>query len=144
MELHVKDVLRITSDENLKMISSTVEYLKSHGLTVFFDAEHFFDGYKANPEYALAVMEAASAADALVMCDSNGGAFPWEVAGAVSAVRKKVKNELGIHAHNDTGMAVMNAIAAVSCGGKAGAGDGQRLASGAATPTGASCCRSLS
>ncbi|MFH0956791.1 MAG: alpha-isopropylmalate synthase regulatory domain-containing protein, partial [Candidatus Aenigmatarchaeota archaeon] len=88
-----------------------------HGLTVFFDAEHFFDGYKANPAYALAVMEAASSADALVMCDSNGGALPWEVAAAVSAVREKLKTkELGIHAHNDTGMAVMNALAAVSCG----------------------------
>jgi 2-isopropylmalate synthase len=118
-ELHVKDVLKISNDENLRMISSTVEYLKAHGLTVFFDAEHFFDGYKANPSYALAVMEAASAsgADALVMCDSNGGALPWEVAAAVTAVREKLKiKELGIHAHNDTGMAVMNALAAVSCG----------------------------
>jgi 2-isopropylmalate synthase len=115
-ELHVKDVLGITNEENLRMVSRTVDYIKSHGFKVFFDAEHFLDGYKTNRDYALAVIEAASGADALVLADTNGGAMPWEVESAMSDVSALVKKDIGMHAHNDTGMAVMNTLVAVANG----------------------------
>jgi 2-isopropylmalate synthase len=115
-DLHVKDVLRVSLKENLRMVSGTIDYLKSKGFTVFFDAEHFFDGYKANPDYALKALEAAQAAETVVLCDTNGGTMPWDVARAVRDVRERFSGRLGIHAHNDTGMAAVNSLAALGNG----------------------------
>jgi hypothetical protein len=88
----VTEVLRTTLDENLRMIRETVRYLKSHGKEVVYDAEHFFDGYRANPEYALSTLKAAiiGGADSIVLCDTNGGGLPWQVGEAVDAVRTEV------------------------------------------------------
>ena len=114
----VTRVLETTLEENLAMISDSVAFLKSKGLRVFFDAEHFFDGWKANPEYALQTAAAAHAAGAecIVLCDTNGGSLPGEVAAAVRAVRLKVPAPVGIHAHNDGELAVANSLAAVTAG----------------------------
>jgi 2-isopropylmalate synthase len=116
-DLHVTDVLNTTLEGNLKMIADSVRYIKSGGQSVFFDAEHFFDGYKRNSEYALRTIEAAveAGADCIVLCDTNGGALPHEVTAAVKAA-KKVGIPLGIHAHNDGELAVANTLAAVEAG----------------------------
>ena len=116
--LHVHRALRITAAENLSLIRSSVAYLKSHGKYVIYDAEHFFDGYQDNPEYALSTLKAAeeAGADVLVLCDTNGGMLPDEVYSIVSAVQRHVQTPLGIHAHNDTGCAVANSIMAVLAG----------------------------
>jgi 2-isopropylmalate synthase len=116
-DLHVTDVLNTTLEENLKMIADSVRYLKSGGQSVFFDAEHFFDGYKRNSVYALRTIEAAAGAgaDCVVLCDTNGGALPHEVAAAVRAA-KKIGIPLGIHAHNDGELAVANTLAAIEAG----------------------------
>ena len=117
-DLHVTQVLETSLENNLLLISESIGYLKSKGLTVFFDAEHFFDGYKANPGYAIQTVEAASkaGADCVVPCDTNGGALPSEVAAAIEAVGKAVAVPLGIHAHNDAEMAVANSLTAVQAG----------------------------
>ncbi len=117
-DLHVKEVLKTTPDENLKMIEESVNYLKSKGKFTIFDAEHFFDGYKANPEYALKTILAAEkgGADRIVLCDTNGGTLTSNVFEIVEEVKKKVKAPLGIHCHNDSEMAVANTIAAVQAG----------------------------
>ncbi len=116
-DFHVKVALETTFEENLAMISDSVKYLKDRVETVFFDAEHFFDGFKANPEYALAAAQAAlgSGADAVVLCDTNGGSMPWEIQSAVSETRKHLGGDppLGIHAHNDTEQGVANTLYAV-------------------------------
>ncbi len=114
-DFHVHDALKTTLKENLLMISDTVKYLKNHRRQVFFDAEHFFDGYKANPEYALATLEAAAVAgaDLLVLCDTNGGLMPWELKAIMTAVKEKVDIPLGIHVHDDAGMATANSLIAV-------------------------------
>ncbi len=115
-DFHVRDALKTTLDENLAMIKDTISYLKDLGREVFFDAEHFFDGYKANSEYALATLEAASAggADVLVLCDTNGGLMPWELPAILDAVKSRVKNvALGIHVHDDAGMATANSLLSV-------------------------------
>ncbi len=116
--LQVTQVLETTLDENLRMIADSVRYLKSKGLTVFFDAEHFFDGYKANAAYSLRVLEAAAGAgaDCLVLCDTNGGMLPGEITAAVEASRKIAAAPLGIHAHNDSELAVANSLAAIRAG----------------------------
>ena len=116
-DLHVTEVLETTLDENLSMIADSVRYLKSKGRTVFFDAEHFFDGYKANPGYALRTVEVAAeaGADCVVLCDTNGGALPSEVTSSV-AKTKAMGVPLGIHAHNDGELAVANTLAAVEAG----------------------------
>lgn len=128
-DLHVREVLRTSMEENLRMIRDTVAYLKNFGKEVIYDAEHFFDGYKADPEYALATLQAAilGGADSIVLCDTNGGCIPWDVAGAVDAVRRQVLGQgdgdasgptpasnviLGIHAHNDSETGVANTLAA--------------------------------
>ncbi|MET0728148.1 MAG: citramalate synthase [Acidimicrobiales bacterium] len=116
-DYHVTEALKTTLDEGAAMVGDSVEFLKAAGLRVFFDAEHFFDGYKANPEFALRVLEAAatSGADCLVMCDTNGGSLPHDVqriAGEVSAYFGP-DQQLGIHTQNDSGCAVANSIAAV-------------------------------
>lgn len=117
-DFQVTDVLRTSLDENLKMVSDTVVYLKSKNREVFFDAEHFFDGYKRNKEYAIKVLHAAQSAgaDAIVLCDTNGGSLPNEVADIIREVRKEIKAMLGIHTHNDGDLAVANTLAAVDQG----------------------------
>jgi len=116
--LQVTQVLETTLEENLKMTTDSIKYLKGKGLRVFFDAEHFFDGFKANPEYSLRVVEAAAeaGADVVVLCDTNGGSLPEEITTATNAVKKQTKAPLGIHAHNDGELAVANSLAAVSAG----------------------------
>ncbi|MDD3693229.1 MAG: citramalate synthase [Oscillospiraceae bacterium] len=117
-DLHVRDILRTTEDENLNMIADTVAFFKSEGKLVIFDAEHFFDGYKTNPQFALKALKAAedAGADVLVLCDTNGGTFPNDVYEITKTVVQKTKTAVGIHAHNDGGMAVANSIMAVEAG----------------------------
>ncbi len=116
--LHVKKVLKTTLAENLKMIEDSVFFMKSQGKEVIYDAEHFFDGYKDNPEYALSTLRAAekAGADRLVLCDTNGGVMPYEIEDISRKVRAEIKTPLGIHAHNDSGMAVANSLMAVKAG----------------------------
>ena len=117
-DFHVREALRIPLKQNLELIEDTVAYLRSKGRRVIYDAEHFFDGYKANPEYALETLYRAEAAGAscLVLCDTNGGSLPREVSHIVREVRRRVKTPLGIHAHNDADLAVANTLAAVEEG----------------------------
>ncbi|MDP4133714.1 MAG: citramalate synthase, partial [Bacillota bacterium] len=114
-DLHVKEVLNATLEENLAMIGESVEFLKSSGKKVIFDAEHFFDGYKANKEYAINAVKAAdkAGADTVCLCDTNGGAFPDEIREAVETVKSCVNCTIGIHTHNDGAMAVSNSVFAV-------------------------------
>lgn len=116
--LHVTEVLNTTPEENLAMITDTVRFLKDHKRIVIYDAEHAFDGYKDNPEYALATWEAAErgGADLVVLCDTNGGSLPREITSIVQAAKAKLKCRVGIHTHNDTGLGVANALAAVEAG----------------------------
>jgi 2-isopropylmalate synthase len=117
-DLHVTQVLETTLAENLRMIADSIAFLKSKGRQVFFDAEHFFDGYKANPEYALKTLKVAAEAGAecIILCDTNGGAMPSEIAVAFDAARKATGAPLGIHTHNDAELAVANTLAAVHAG----------------------------
>ena len=119
-DLHVKRALGITREENLKLISETVKYLKDRSKEVVYDAEHFFDGYAANPDYALETLEAAhhAGADVLCLCDTNGGVLTGRLAEIVAAVRQRFDGGvvIGIHTHNDSDMAVANTIAAVEAG----------------------------
>ena len=118
-DMHVTDVLRCSLDENLLICSQSVEYLKKKGLEVIFDAEHFFDGYKANPEYAMKVLTAAAeaGADTLALCETNGGVLPDEVYDITKAVADKFTGiMIGVHAHNDTDCAAANSLAAVRAG----------------------------
>ena len=117
-DFHVTEVIRTTLEENLRMIRETVAFFKERGKEVIYDAEHFFDGYKNNPDYALQTLQAACAAgaDCLVLCDTNGGCFPSEVAEIVRLVTEKFKTKIGIHTHNDCGLAVANSILAVEAG----------------------------
>jgi len=118
-DMHVTEVLGTNLEENLAMIADSIAYLKKHGRTVFLDAEHFFDGFKANPDYAIQCVKAAVAAgaDGVVLCDTNGGALPHEVSAIVTKVREDVPEAtLAIHPHNDGDVAVANALAAVMAG----------------------------
>ena len=119
-DLHVDQVLRVSREENLAMIRDTLRHLKNAGREVVYDAEHFFDGWKANPEYALSTLRAAveGGADWLVLCETNGGmALSWEVEEIVGRVARAFPGaRLGIHAHNDSGTAVANSLAAVRAG----------------------------
>jgi 2-isopropylmalate synthase len=117
-DLHVREVLEASLPDNLGMISDSVAYFKAQGKEVIYDAEHFFDGYKANPEYALQTLQTAvqGGADVVVLCDTNGGSFPWEVEEIVRLVGGKVRAQLGIHTHDDAGCGVANALAAVRAG----------------------------
>ena len=114
----VTQVLETTLEENLNMITDSISYLRAKGLRVFFDAEHFFDGYKGNPEYALqAVATAAKAgAECVVLCDTNGGSLSQQIVEAIKAVQKASPVPLGIHTHNDAELAVANSLAAVKAG----------------------------
>jgi 2-isopropylmalate synthase len=116
--LHVNEVLRATPDENLAMIGDTIRYLKDHGKTVIYDAEHAFDGFKDEPEYAMATWRAAEAAGAecVVLCDTNGGCLPAEISEIVSTARRKLTIRLGIHTHNDIGLGVANGLAGIEAG----------------------------
>ncbi|MBT0769755.1 citramalate synthase [Kineosporia sp. J2-2] len=115
---HVERALRTTPQENLAMITETVRHLRDHGRRVFVDAEHFFDGYRFDRAYALEVVRAAAeaGAEAVVLCDTNGGMLPNQVADVVRDVRQGSGADLGIHCHNDTGCAVANSLAAVDAG----------------------------
>ncbi len=117
-DLHVTDVIKTTLDENLKMIFDSVSFLKKRGKEVFYDAEHFFDGYKRNPAYALKTILAAqeAKADCIVLCDTNGGTLPQEVKKIILEIKNKVQVPLGIHTHNDQDLAVANSLAAVEAG----------------------------
>ncbi len=115
---HITDIIRTTLDENLKMVEETMVYLKALGKDVTFDAEHFYDGYKADPSYAIQVLLAAQAggADCLALCDTNGGSLPYEIQSITETVRSQVTVPLGIHCHNDSGLAVANTLIGVHAG----------------------------
>src|SRR5258708_2567833 len=116
--LHVHEVLRAKPDENLAMIGDTVRYLKDHGKHVIYDAEHAFDGYKDEPEYAVASWQAAerAGADCIVLCDTNGGCLPQEISDIVSSARGKLSVRIGIHTHNDIGLGAANGLAGIEAG----------------------------
>ena len=113
--LHVTEVLRTTFEDNLRIIEQSLTYLKAQGRRVIYDAEHFFDGYRADPIYALETLKAAArgGAETLVLCDTNGGAMPWELSEVVRTVKAAVDCPLGIHVHNDGECAVANTIKAI-------------------------------
>jgi 2-isopropylmalate synthase len=117
-DLHVTEALRTDLQEAVAMVRDSVAFLRSEGRRVFFDAEHFFDGYRSNSGFALAVLEAArdAGAERLVLCDTNGGMLPFDVASIVDDVAPQVSTPLGIHVHNDTGCAVANSLMAVEHG----------------------------
>ncbi len=117
-DLHVRDVIRADPEENLDMIKDSCAFMKANGKEVVYDAEHFFDGYKANPEYALLTLQAAvsGGADVLVLCDTNGGSLPWEIAEIMRTVADTFDVAVGIHTHNDGGCGVANSLAAIDAG----------------------------
>jgi 2-isopropylmalate synthase len=117
-DLHVTDALRIPLEENLRMIEDSVAFLRRAGVETIYDAEHFFDGYRANPDYALATLQAAARGGAqwIVLCDTNGGSLPQQVYEAVQLVRATVPVPIGIHAHNDSDLAAANSLLAVAAG----------------------------
>ena len=117
-DMQVRTIIGASPEENLGMISKTITFLRSKGKTVFFDAEHFFDGYKADQNYAIEVLKTAekAGASALILCDTNGGTFPDEISKTVKAVSKTVRTTVGVHCHNDTGCADANTVAAVKAG----------------------------
>jgi 2-isopropylmalate synthase len=117
-DLHVRDDLRISKKANLEMIADSIAFMKERVEEVIFDAEHFFDGYHSNPEFALDCLKAAQdgGADWIVLCDTNGGALPNDIRGAIAAVKNEVSVPLGIHCHNDGELAVANSLAAVDMG----------------------------
>lgn len=116
--LQVTQVLRTTPEENLNMIYDSIQFLRSKGMEVFYDAEHFFDGFKADKEYALQCLRTASEAGAtsLILCDTNGGAMPDEIEEGVKAACSVTSSKVAIHAHNDSGLGVANSIAAIKAG----------------------------
>jgi 2-isopropylmalate synthase len=117
-DLHVREILAIRLEKNLEMIRDSLAFLRPHYSKVIYDAEHFFDGFKNNPDYAIATLQVAAAAgaDVLALCDTNGGTLPWDVVEIIRQVKQQVETPLGIHAHNDTGTAVANSLMAVEAG----------------------------
>jgi 2-isopropylmalate synthase len=116
--LHVTDALGISLAKNLELIGDSVAYLRSKGRQVFYDAEHFFDGYKTNPDYALNTIRKAveAGAERVILCDTNGGTMPWEIRSICETVQQECRVPLGIHAHNDCEMAVANSLVAIETG----------------------------
>lgn len=116
--LHVHEVLRATPDENLAMIADSIKFFKDHGRIVIYDAEHSFDGYADEPEYALATWQAAerAGADCVVLCDTNGGCLPRQIADTTALAKRALTVPIGIHTHNDAGFGVANAVAAIEAG----------------------------
>jgi len=117
-DLHASEILGVSLDENLKMIEESVAYLKKQGRQVLYDAEHFFDGHKRNPTYALETVKAAmnAGADVIVLCDTNGGTMPPVISHIMEEVKPHLTVPMGIHAHNDCGLALANSLVAVQCG----------------------------
>ncbi|MCH9652975.1 MAG: citramalate synthase [Planctomycetes bacterium] len=117
-DLHVTEVLRVSLEENLAMITDSVAFIKSCGREVIYDAEHFFDGFRANPEYALKTIKAAAeaGADIIVPCDTNGGSLPEVITKYLNLVQSEIKTPLGIHCHNDCDVAIANSLTAVEQG----------------------------
>ncbi len=117
-DFHVTDVLKTSLEENLKMISQSISFMKENKKEVIYDAEHFFDAYTKSKKYALkTILEADKAgADTIVLCDTNGGFLPWQIKEIIDDVKNKVSCNLGIHVHNDSGVAVANSLMAVQCG----------------------------
>jgi len=117
-DFHVKEALKISLQENLDIIYNSIAYLKKYIAKVFFDAEHFFDGYKDNPKYALKCLAAAqkAGADCIIPCDTNGGSLPADMQTIFHAIKKVIRSPLGIHAHNDSDCAVANSVVAVESG----------------------------
>jgi 2-isopropylmalate synthase len=118
-DVHVQEALRVPLEKNLQIIEESLAWLRPQAAELFYDAEHFFDGFKANPEYALATLKAARRAgvDCLVLCDTNGGSLPNQVTPIIQTVKREVKGvSFGIHAHNDCDCSVANVMAAVECG----------------------------
>ena len=118
-DLHIEEVLRISLDANLKIIFDSVSFLKENNKHVFYDAEHFFDGYKSNQEYALKTIKAAqdAGAEVIIFCDTNGGTLPWEIKSIISEVQSKMSlDNFGIHCHNDLGLAVSNSVISLDQG----------------------------
>ncbi|MFH1062033.1 MAG: citramalate synthase, partial [Candidatus Omnitrophota bacterium] len=120
-DFHVTEVLKTTLDENLAMIEDTISFLVKKGFPVFYDAEHFFDAYKANKNYALKTLTAAqnAGAVAICLCDTNGGSLTRQISNVTAEIRKKIGTsgvDLGIHCHNDAGVAIANSLAAVEAG----------------------------
>src|SRR5476649_2400656 len=116
--LHVREVLQTTPEENLAMIADTVRFLKEHGKFVVYDAEHCFDGFKEDTPYALATLHAAekAGADIITLCDTNGGSMPAEIAMITRVAREGLRVRIGIHTHDDIGLGVANALAAIEAG----------------------------
>ncbi len=116
--LHVTDALGVSLAKNLELIEDSVSYLRDKGRRLFYDAEHFFDGYKADPAYALETIRRAvkGGAERVILCDTNGGAMPWEIREICAVVKRECPVPLGIHAHNDTEMAVANSLVAIESG----------------------------
>jgi 2-isopropylmalate synthase len=117
-DFHVTEALGVPLEENLAMIRESIVYLKDNGKRVFYDAEHFFDGYKANPEYAIKTLLAAqeSGAECIILCDTNGGCLPHEIVSIMDTLKKSISTPLGIHCHNDGDLAVANSLVAVEAG----------------------------
>jgi len=117
-DLHVTDIIRTTLDENIMMIFDSVQYLKKKNRELFYDAEHFFDGFKRNPSYAIRTLLAAqeAGADCIILCDTNGGTLPHEIHNIILEIRDAIEVPLGIHTHDDLGVGVANSIAAVKAG----------------------------
>src|SRR5689334_9192347 len=119
-DFHVDVAIKTSREENLRMIADTIAHLRSHGRRVLYDAEHFFDGYRANSEYALSTLEAAvkAGAEIIILCDTNGGSLPEYIGEVVRLVRSSLPEtvRVGIHTHNDSELAVANALAAVKAG----------------------------
>ncbi|HEX2153596.1 MAG TPA: citramalate synthase [Acidimicrobiia bacterium] len=117
-DYHVREALRADLDEGLRMIGESIEFLRSHGRRVFFDAEHFFDGFRTSPEFALAAARTAAeaGADRVILCDTNGGTLPAQIVEVVGKVRAEIDAAVGVHFHNDAGCAVASSLAALEAG----------------------------
>ena len=118
-DYHVREALRTDLDEGIRMVAESIEYLKRHDRRVFFDAEHFFDGYRSDPEFSLGVLRAAfdAGAERLVLCDTNGGTLPDEVIATIATVHAEIDDDsVGVHFHNDSGCAVASSLASVTAG----------------------------